>query len=118
MIFLANENFPFPSIRLLRESGFFVKSIGEEFGGISDEEVMRMAVEKGFIILTFDRDYGELIFKYQQKAPPAIVYFRTKGNNPQMAAETILELIANDFQIESYFTVIEETGIRQRKLHR
>jgi len=79
MRFLANENFPFPSIKILREKGFEVISISETLSGISDEEILRKASLENLIILTFDRDYGELIFKYQKENLPAVVYFRTKG---------------------------------------
>ena len=34
MKFLANENFPFPSIKFLREKGFEVISISEELSGM------------------------------------------------------------------------------------
>ncbi len=44
MRFLANENFPFPSMKILRKLGFEVKSISEDNFGISDEEVLRIAV--------------------------------------------------------------------------
>jgi hypothetical protein len=37
-MFLANENFPRPSIILLRNRGFNVKSVQEEFPGIPDEK--------------------------------------------------------------------------------
>jgi len=115
--FLANENFPFPSIKLLREAEFEVVSIGEENSGISDERVLKIAVDKKLVILTFDRDYGELIFKYMKETPPAVVYFRTKGNHPTDAGKVLLELLQKkDFQLIGFFTVIEETGIRQRKL--
>ncbi len=107
MKFLANENFPFPSIKLLRESGYEVLSISENLGGISDRTVLQKAVDENLIILTFDRDYGELIFKYQKQSPPAVVYFRVKGRSPNDAGEILLE---------NYFTVIKATGIRQRKL--
>ena len=58
MMFLANENFPRPSIELLRDSGINVKSIQEEFQGISDDIVINIATELDLIILTFDSDYG------------------------------------------------------------
>ena len=64
MQFLANENFPFPSLEILRENGVEVKSIAEECPGISDTEVMRIAQKKNLAILTFDKDYGELIYKH------------------------------------------------------
>ncbi len=76
MKFLANENFPYPSIKILRDNDLEVFSIGEESGGISDIEVLNRAVIEDLIILTFDRDYGELLFKYRLDPPPAVVYFR------------------------------------------
>jgi predicted nuclease of predicted toxin-antitoxin system len=117
MRFLANENFPFPSIRLLRQQGYEVVSICEELGGIKDELVLAKAVKEKLIILTFDRDYGELIFKYGLEPPPAVVYFRTKGQTPQDAANRLIKHIDGDgLALLSFFTVIEDNGIRQRKL--
>ena len=116
MHFLANENFPFPSMKILRMVGYEVKSIAEDNFGISDEEVLRIAVEEQLIILTFDRDYGELIFKYKMQPPPAVVYFRLKGDNPQAAAQILLERIKFGLVIENHFSVIDEQGTRQRKL--
>ena len=63
MRFLANENFPLPSVRLLRSAGHDVLSITEESPGISDDRILARAVAEERIILTFDRDYGELIYR-------------------------------------------------------
>jgi predicted nuclease of predicted toxin-antitoxin system len=117
MRFLANENFPFPSMKILRTLGFEVKHIGEDNFGISDEEVLKMAVAEKRIILTFDSDYGELIFKYKMEPPPAVVFFRLKGDNPKAAAQILLERMNNGaLIINNYFTVIDEDGTRQRRL--
>lgn len=61
-MFLANENFPRPSIILLRQNGFEIKSIQEGFPGISDDLVINMASEMDLIILTFDSDYWRTDF--------------------------------------------------------
>lgn len=90
MYFLANENFPRPSTLILRENGFSVNSIQEDSPGISDEEVIKIALDKNLIILTFDRDYGEIIFKYSINNPPAVVFFREKGAVPEFAALSLL----------------------------
>jgi predicted nuclease of predicted toxin-antitoxin system len=116
MRFLANENFPYPSILLLRTSGFEVVSIMEEMSGIRDEEVLEKAVKEQLIILTFDRDYGELLFRYKRNPPPAVVYFRTKGQAPEDAGHILLSKITSGILLDNHFTVIEETGVRQRKL--
>ncbi len=117
MRFLANENFPFPSIKLLRENGYEVLSVSEELSGASDEVVLQKAVDENLIILTFDRDYGELIFKYQREQPPAVIYFRLKGQTPNDAGKLLLEkLMVEQLEPENRFTVIDETSVRQRKL--
>ncbi len=116
MRFLANENFPIPSILYLRAHGYEVISISETWSDASDEEVLAKAVEKALIILTFDRDYGTLIFRYQLTAPPAVVYFRMKGQTPDVAAKILLSNLEEGLKIEGYFTVIEAAGIRQREL--
>lgn len=114
-MFLANENFPNPSIEYLRNNGYHVRSIQEELSGISDKQVIEFAQTQNLIILTFDSDYGELIFKYALKNPPSIIYFRDKGNNPTFAGELLVELLSRSKRnFSSAFTVIEEKNIRQR----
>ncbi len=116
-MFLANENFPFPSIALLKKQGYEVLSICESHSGISDEKALQIAVEQQLIILTFDSDYGELIFKYQKEAPPSVIYFRHKGFNPIDVANILLELLkSKSFEFQDKFTVIEQDPIRQRLL--
>lgn len=114
-MFLANENFPGPSIRILRDNGYNVKSIAETTPGISDEEVIRIANSDGLIILTFDSDYGELVFRYAHANPPSIVYFREKSNHPNFADETLVRILSEKVPtLTDRFTVVEHNGIRQR----
>ncbi len=64
MKLLANEIFPLASVKYLIGKGFDVVAIGIDFAGYEDTEVMDLAQKEQRIILTFDRDYGELIFKH------------------------------------------------------
>jgi predicted nuclease of predicted toxin-antitoxin system len=115
MRFLANENFPAPSISILRGSGHDVSSIQERHPGVTDTEVIILAKAEARIILTFDKDYGEIIFKHGYQDPPAVVFLRYRGNDPSMAAQFVLDLIANGDDLTGAFTVIERDGIRQRR---
>ena len=76
MQFLANENFPLVSVRNLRDFGLDIASIMEDSSGIKDTEVLARAVSENRIILTFDRDYGELIFRRFLPKPIGVIYFR------------------------------------------
>ncbi len=60
MRLLVNENFPLLSVKLIRQAGYDIASITEDCPGIEDIEVLTRAVNEQRIILTFDRDYGEL----------------------------------------------------------
>jgi predicted nuclease of predicted toxin-antitoxin system len=114
-MFLANENFPNPSTNILRQNGFDVRSIQEEVPGISDAEVIKLALQDNLIILTFDGDYGELIFRYSVENPPSIVFFREKGNTPEFAGNMLITLLKNnDILLRGAFTVIETNSVRQR----
>lgn len=114
-MFLANENFPRPSTNILRKNGFRVVSIQENYPGITDSEVIKIALDQNLIILTFDSDYGELIFKYTKDNPPSVVYFREKGNQPEFAASSLISLLGNPgIVLFGAFTVIEPNNIRQR----
>ncbi len=114
-MFLANENFPRPSTIILRSKGFYVKSIQEDSPGISDEEVIKLALQLNLIILTFDSDYGEIIFKYCRESPPSVVFFREKGNVPSFAASSLISIIsAQKLELNGAFTVVETNNIRQR----
>lgn len=52
MNFLANENFPAFSIRLLRNAGHNVTSVLEDTSGAKDHEVLKRAYDEKRIILT------------------------------------------------------------------
>lgn len=84
---------------------------------LADRGVLEYAIQHKLIILTFDRDYGELLFKYLFDPPPAIVYFRYKGNTPETVSDQLLNLIElENIEILGNFAVVEQHGIRQRKL--
>ena len=116
MKLLANENFPAASVAILRRLGYDITSIGEDDPSISDEEVMKIAIEQGRTILTFDRDYGELIFKHGFKPPGGVVYFRTDPLNPEYPGQVAHKLIqSKDFEFAGILTVVSENKVRQRR---
>lgn len=116
MKLLANENFPLKSILYLRSKGFDIASIGIDNPSIKDHEVMTIAIEEERIIVTFDRDYGELIFKFNYKPKQGVIYLRLdeyKADEPGKIIEELLN--KNEFNFTHALSVIDKNGIRQRK---
>ena len=63
MRFLADENFPGLAVSELRKRGHDVSWVLTDSPGISDQEVLGRAKDENRILLTFDKDFGELVFR-------------------------------------------------------
>lgn len=117
MRFLANENIPAESVRRLREAGHDVLAISESLAGAKDPDVLARAREEGRILLTFDRDYGELVYRRGLPVPLGIIYLRFVPQAPGEVADVVEQLKASfDLVLEGRYTVIDSDRIRQRPL--
>ena len=116
MKLLATENIQLTSVKYLISVGIDVAWIGHNHSGISDKEVMEIAISQGRLIITFDRDYSELIFKFGYKPQSGVIYLRFDDYTPFFPGQLIHKVIENEeLNFENRLTVIDERGIRQRK---
>jgi predicted nuclease of predicted toxin-antitoxin system len=77
---------------------------------------MEMAIREDRIIITFDRDYGELVYRFGYN-PPGVIYLRLKNFTPEEPAELLQKIdIKGELTFEGFFTVISSNEIRQRKI--
>ncbi len=112
---LANENFPAPAIRKLRASGIDVIAVREAMPSASDKEVMAYARREQRWIVTFDRDYGDLVFREGLLPPPAILFFRQEPYPPDRPADLVLAMLKEPQQAEGCMVVISEQNIRRKR---
>ncbi len=106
MKLLANENFPLKGILYLRSKGFDVSSIGTDNASIQDHIVMDTAINENRTILTFDRDYGELIFKHNYRPQKGVIYLRLDEYEPDEPGRLIEELVnKKEFDFDNALTV-------------
>ena len=116
MKLLANENFPLKSVHYLITKNFDIKAIGVDNPSIKDSEVIDIAIQEQRTILTFDRDYGELIFKHNYKPENGVIYLRLTEFEADEPGKLIEELInKNEINFANALTVVDKNGIRQRK---
>lgn len=113
---MANENFPLPSVVLLRERGYDIFAVAETARNISDQQVLSVAVAENRWILTFDRDYGELIYVREAPVPPAVLYMRLASYRPEDPGHLLIEMLENASQFHGYFVVVDKDGWRKRPL--
>lgn len=117
MKLLANENIPSDAVRRLRAMGHDVLSITETCRGITDAEVLALAHDQQRILLTFDRDYGELIYVKRLPSPAGLIYLRFIPATPSEPADAMAALL-NDSNSPALggFLVLDREGYRRRPL--
>lgn len=62
MLFLADENCDFAVVRALRADGHDVVSIAEIAPRMDDREVIALASREDRILLTEDKDFGQIVY--------------------------------------------------------
>ena len=115
---LLNENFPAPSISILRAHDLNVLAMSEADASLVDPEVLAFAVSQDRILVTFDKDYGELVFARGLPPPPSVVLLRVTHYRPTDPAAWILDLIRDPASLAGQFVVLSDKGLRRRPLLR
>ncbi|MBI4741635.1 MAG: DUF5615 family PIN-like protein [Betaproteobacteria bacterium] len=113
---LLDENFPAPAARLLGVSGLDVLAVRDACPGWVDEEVLALAVAEQRWIITFDRDYGDLVFKMNFTPPPAIVLLREPHYRPAEPANWVLSLLVQPEIYLGRFVVFTRDKVRARPM--
>jgi predicted nuclease of predicted toxin-antitoxin system len=118
MRFLANENFPGAAVAALRTDGNDVVWIGASAPGSSDQEVLTWAARDERILLTFDKDFGELAKASALPATCGIILLRITMPRPNEVGRRLAGLIMSRTDWVGHFSVIEDNRIRMRPLGR
>jgi predicted nuclease of predicted toxin-antitoxin system len=116
MRFLADENFPGEAVAALRAAGHDVSWIGESSPGASDKHVLALAENENRILLTFDKDFGELAWRAGLPASCGIVLFRISALPAKAIGAALMARISERDDWAGHFSVIEPGRIRMRVL--
>jgi predicted nuclease of predicted toxin-antitoxin system len=115
MNFLADESLDRQIVDRLREDGHRVWYVAEMKPGISDDVVIELANREGALLLTADKDFGELVFR-QRRLAPGVVLIRLAGLSPLSKAEVVTSAInKHALELPRAFTVIAAGAIRIRR---
>ncbi len=114
MKLLADEDVDGAIVARLRQDGHEVAYVVEMKRGISDEEVLHDANQKKALLITADKDFGELIFR-QGKLNTGILLLRLAGITPVKKGEVVSNaLSAHGNKMLSAFSVVTAKLLRIR----
>ena len=116
MNFLADESVDRQIVDALRADDHAVLYVTEMDPGISDNEVLDKAEKGSAILITADKDFGELVFR-QQRITKGVVLVRLAGLLPSKKAEIASTMIKKHLDaIQNAFSVISPNALRIRRI--
>jgi predicted nuclease of predicted toxin-antitoxin system len=116
MKLFADEGLDFPIVLALREQGYEVIYAAEIACGAADEILLQKAFSENAILITKDKDFGELVIR-RQLPVLILILIRIDQLNLSSNIEIVVNFIVSyEAELKGSFTVIQEDKIRIRKL--
>ena len=112
MILVADESVDFGIIMRLRQKGIIVVSIYEDFSGIKDTEVLKIAKDNKCLLITEDKDFGELTYRLKLEHK-GILLIRLSEIPRKDRINLVPDIIETHFdKLENNFSVLTKRGLR------
>jgi predicted nuclease of predicted toxin-antitoxin system len=115
MRLLADESVDQPIVEALRNATLDVWAVSEQSPGLTDEDVMDLARREDRLLVTADKDFGELVFRLQLVSH-GVILLRLFGVSPEQGASIVTDVFSkymDDFP--GNFVVIDLRGVRVRR---
>ena len=116
MRILADENVPGAAVELLRSAGHDVAWVSKGEPGIADTDIMSRASEESRLLVTLDKDFGDLAFRARMPASRGIGLFRLASMSKDTVPQFVADSLASQVEWEGHFSVISEHRIRVRAI--
>jgi predicted nuclease of predicted toxin-antitoxin system len=112
--FVADECVLDSIITRLRADGHTVHAIRDASAGSPDPDVLAVAVGLQAVLLTQDKDFGELVYRLKMDHR-GIILIRLAGMTSAERAELVSTVVTNHAgELPDAFTVISSNGVRIR----
>jgi len=100
----------------LKDKKYDVIYAGDTFPEAEDDEILKKAEKEGRILITNDKDFGELIFRYR-KPSSGVILLRLKIDFPEHRTKVLLNLIDKfGVKLRRKFIVASEDRFRIKEL--
>ena len=114
MRFLIDANIPYRLVAALRQGGHDARSVTEENPNAADAYILDWAVEDKRTILTYDKDFGELVFKLARRHA-GVILLRCQDESHQAQLKLLKRFFAAHTakEIQAHFWTLTETSERK-----
>ena len=97
---------------LFKNAGYDILFVGDWKPSASDEEVLQKANDDGRILISDDKDFGELVFRLE-KPSTGVILIRTSTTNPYTRFH-LLETLLKSTEVSGKFVVLKDNVFKMR----
>jgi len=116
MRFLVDESFPYSAADRLRRRGHDVVAVRDHLRGAPDEDVIAKARSEDRVLVTADKDFGEMIFRRGDTAP-GVLLIRSRSSRPSVRVDLAIKAVDDLGEVlVGSFAVAGEAGTRVRRI--
>jgi predicted nuclease of predicted toxin-antitoxin system len=113
---VADENCDFSLVIDLRAAGYDVASITELMAGADDQTVIDFALSERRVLLTEDKDFGQLVFA-AAKQHSGVILLRYPASARSMLSAAVVKFLSDSGEnLYSRFAVLEPGRVRVTRL--
>src|SRR5438105_3392271 len=106
MNLIADESVDRQIVDRLRQDGYDILYIAELEPGISDKSVFDRANENAALLITADKDFGEIVFRENRLISDGVVLIRLAGLSPDKKAEIVSDTLReHETESQHHFSV-------------
>ena len=114
MRFIVDESTGTAVVGYLRTVGYDVLAVAETMPQADDRDILVRAVSEGRILVTNDKDFGELVFR-NGRGHHGVVLFRLHNESSANRVRVMRAVIEQYVdRLADHFTVATEAGVRIR----
>ncbi|HET9802726.1 MAG TPA: DUF5615 family PIN-like protein [Candidatus Acidoferrum sp.] len=107
MNFVADESCARPVVQALRDAGHDVVAIAELARGATDDQVLDLALKEKRVLITEDRDFGELVYA-RRRSSAGVILVRFPSQARRAKSATVIEAVSRlGSRLRDAFTVVE-----------
>ena len=112
MRFLADESCDYSAVRTLTSLGHEVLSVAELSLGADDESVVGLALEERCVLLTEDKDFGQLVYASGMQSV-GIILLRFPAGARSKLGEAVADLVSREGErLIGRFVVVQPGRVR------
>src|SRR5438309_500077 len=115
MKLLDDENIDRRIVDRLRHDGHEVDWVAELSPSVSDEDVLSRATDANAVLVTEDKDFGELVYR-RGLSPSGVLLIRLEGVDNVAKAEVVSQAVReNEAELPGAFAVVSPEPVRLRR---